>query len=326
MDISDKILDQLTALYGTSRTALNILGYGLCGIAYTFVQEGNIKVLKCTVLPSGDADTVECFRERLAFVNFLGEREVPVARINGSLQGNLVEFIDEDQLIYISYCMEFIEGKDYYALKQSDMDDFIVQWGKSLGQLHRWSKAYTSWKEVTVSPITGAPIFGWLKEWETFYRMAEDEDIRECWKDLKRQFISLPLNGQTYGFIHNDPSKLNVLYARNKGIFIDFDVANYHWYMVDIANALYSILFPDHKNYEGAAMKKEQAQATVSRFLMVYDRENGIDAYWIKQLNLFLSYRRILLFTAMSPSLYSNPDNFHSIRNRIIGQTPIVEL
>ncbi|MDT3427770.1 Ser/Thr protein kinase RdoA (MazF antagonist) [Paenibacillus forsythiae] len=326
MNISDKILDQLTALYGTCRAALNSLGHGLCGVAFTFIQNGTTKVLKCTVPPSRDPDTVECFRERLAFVNFLGERQVPVARINCSLHGNLVEFIHEDQQIYIAYCMELIEGKGFYAVNEMELDDYITQWGKSLGQLHRWSKEYASWREVKVSQATGTPIFGWLKEWSYFYRMSKDDGIQECWRDINRQFSSLPLDRQSYGFIHNDPSKLNVLYARNKGIFIDFDVANYHWYMADIAIALYSILYPDHRNYEGAAMKKDQAQRSVSQFLRAYNQENAIDEFWLKQLNVFLSYRRILLFTAMYQSLLPNPDNFHAIRDRILRQSPIADL
>ena len=60
---------------------------------------------------------------------------------------------------------------------------------------------------------------------------------------IGRLLEDLPRTRDCFGFVHNDPHIFNLLADGDAITLLDFDVANHHWFVSDIAIACQSVLF-----------------------------------------------------------------------------------
>ena len=117
-------------------------------------------------------------------------------------------------------------------------ESIIFAYGAALGELHALTQAYTApqirrWSHVDV--------FDWI---ETVLHSLPSQEpaLRELGR-LREACSHLPCSPEVYGLIHYDFELDNVFYDQTSRTcsVIDFDDAVYHWYLMDIVQALDSL-------------------------------------------------------------------------------------
>lgn len=111
--------------------------------------------------------------------------------------------------------------------------------GKYLGKLHKLSSNY---KPITRLHWSYEDVLLWI---ERKISNFDNEAMAMQEVGVLRSYLSkLPKNQQTYGLIHYDFELDNIFYDRATDTLsvIDFDDAMYHWYVMDIEQALNSIM------------------------------------------------------------------------------------
>ena len=134
----------------------------------------------------------------------------------------------------------------------------------------------------------------------------------------------MPITREVYGFIHNDPHIWNLLVDGDRITVLDFDVANHHWFVNDIAIACQSVLFALSGGMDRPVHDRERLLAYLDTFLAGYAREVALPSEWLDRLDLFIAYRRILLFTVMYGWIRSEPDRHASWKGMILSQPQVV--
>jgi Ser/Thr protein kinase RdoA (MazF antagonist) len=176
-------------------------------------------------------------------------------------------------------------------------------WGRTIGLLHRLARAYPSWHGA-VDPETGEEYLTWREEWQGFYSGCPDGAVRTAWAAIRKRLEALPVERDAFGMTHNDPHLFNLLYDARAGVtLLDFDVANHHWFINDIAIATQTILFAQSGGLDRPLERPEKLRGFLALFMEGYRREHDLDSAWLDRLDLFIAYRRILLYIAMYDDL-----------------------
>ncbi len=105
---------------------------------------------------------------------------------------------------------------------------------------------------------------------------------------------------------------------------LDFDVANHRWFANDIAIACQSILAFHAGGMGGPVQDQEKLHEFLRCFMEGYEREHHLDSEWLRRLNLFIAYRRILMFIVMNDWIQSNPSLHASWKQMILSQPDVV--
>jgi Ser/Thr protein kinase RdoA (MazF antagonist) len=189
--------------------------------------------------------------------------------------------------------------------------------------LHRLARQYPSWK-ASVHPESGEELLTWREEWESFYDWCQDDKVKLRWVEIKQRLDSLPVTRQVFGFIHNDPHIWNLLVDGDRITLLDFDVANHHWFINDVAIACQNILIFLSGGLNGPVRDREKLLGFLGFFMEGYEREHHLSSEWLGRLDLFIAYRRILLFTVMYGWIRSKPDLYTSWRQMILSPPQVV--
>jgi Ser/Thr protein kinase RdoA (MazF antagonist) len=202
-------------------------------------------------------------------------------------------------------------------------DAIARPWGAAIGKLHRLTQSYPTWQNSPVGD-TGRSVLGWREEWEGFYEWCKDADVRKCWISIRERLEALPVRRDSFGFIHNDPHAENLLVLENGVTLLDFDVANYHWFINDIAIALQAMLFKQTGGLDRPLENAAPLRQFLDSFMEGYCWENTLDPFWLGQIDLFIAYRRILMFTVLQDWLRHKPSQRRSIKTMILEEPPIL--
>jgi len=323
--VPPSVLESLAHSFGTMVTNLRHFGGGgpeSDGIVYAYPYEDAGRLLKVMAVPVGDQRRGRlCLEERLRFLRFLGENGARIAFPLFSPQGNLYETVCYEAHLWIGYSMDIAVG-DAPAEDVWDVR-FFRNWGQTIGKLHRLAKQYPSWR-ASVDPETGETFLTWEEEWQGFYAWCQDEDVKQKWVELKHQLEALPITRDVFGFIHNDPHIWNLRVSGDCITLLDFDVANHHWFVNDIAIACQSVLIFLSGGLNSPLHSRERLLEFLSCFIEGYERENHLSAEWLNRLDLFIDYRRILLFIVMYDWAQSQPKLHTSWKQLILSPPEVV--
>lgn len=235
--------------------------------------------------------------EIAAFVDYLAERGARVCRPLPSREGSLVEGIGAGGNVIAVTKMKKASGAHIAGQSEQVNDAFFREWGRTLGQLHALAKAYTG----------GPHVDNWQDEIEGIAGLAEAEDVRTCWYEVGRAFQDLPQPLDAYGLVHNDLHPENFLFDQGRITVLDFDVCHRHWFVLDIAMAMYVV---------GTGMVRpageQQGEALIRHcfetLMAGYDQENHLDSFWIHQMPLFLRHRMILPYLLYEKGMIERRD------------------
>jgi Ser/Thr protein kinase RdoA (MazF antagonist) len=329
MKIDPHILSQAAQLFDLHVSDLKPLG-GMEGMALEFKRDSVSYVLKITPKPKDNQSEVRQLIEKLEFINFLAENGVRVAKPIRSPTEKWVETVEMEESIYLVNTLTKAEGKHFnlYNIPGGD-PAFFRDWGQVTGQMHRLAKTYEFWQK---NPGDGSPtseIGNWKDEHQFFAGWCQYDDVRTKWIELGKQIEHLPRNRAGYGLIHNDLHPWNMIVSQQGKItVIDFDVCAYHYFIKDIAIALF------HVNWSGNPGKGESKDDFLTNFfhnfMAGYTQENILDRFWFKQLAIFLKHHQILLFIVFTDE-WKSPNKWQSNtlrkwRRQILNDIPVVKL
>ena len=319
------VLESLAPAYGTTTPQLSHFGGGeeySDGVLYAYPHADTRRLLKILAFPADNQHIgLFCLEERLRFVRFLGENQAQIVFPKYSPGGNLYETFSFEDHLWVGYSMELVPGKT--KPEKSWDPDFFRNWGATIGKLHRLAQEYPSWKS-SVDPMTGEDLLTWLGEWEGFYNWCQDEAVKSKWVEIKEELEVLPITRDSFGFIHNDPHIWNLLEDGNRITLLDFDVANHHWFVNDIAIACQNILIFLSGGLNRLVWNRDKLLQFLNLFMEGYRRENHLAPEWLDRLDLFIAYRRILLFIVMNNWIQSQPKLHRSWKRLILTRPEIV--
>lgn len=293
---------------------------GSDGVIYRFSgQETLLKICPLNADELGN-DRLR-FAKRLDFLSFLFEKGVPVVELVPSTEERLFEINEDDHGCWVAYGMKRVQGRTP-SPKIWD-PDFIEAWGTTLGKLHRATQEYPEWKN-TLDSDSGEALLSWESEWKNFYHLSETPEIQEAWQSIYEEMKSFPLRRDVFGMVHNDPHLWNVHWDGYKAILLDFEVANHHWFVNDIAIACQHVLFMLSGGMSQPMHHPERLVDFLRIFLKGYSRENRLPNTWYERLEPFFAYRRLLLYTVMSDWRSSDPELQKSWQGMILSRPDIL--
>jgi len=294
---------------------------GSDGAIYRF-RDRDVLLKICYVGEENNHQDQLRFGKRLDFLSFLCERDVPVVEPIPSLSDRLFETVDGEGGCWVAYAMTYIRGKA--PSPKTWNPDFLEAWGGTIGKLHQATREYTQWRN-TVDPTTGEELLGWESEWQNFYHLSDEPDIKEGWQRIHEELIALPLQRDNFGLVHNDPHIWNMRWDGSKAILLDFEVANHHWFLNDIAIACQHVLFMLSGGLSQPMHHPGRLGEFLRHFLMGYSREYPLPDEWQAHLEPFYAYRRLLLYTVMAGWRRSDPKLQKSWKKMILERPDILQ-
>lgn len=278
---------------------------------YPFLWQGNIRFLRLSPAPEKLENNL---KGELEFLYYLQNRSylavIPVA----SNSGEPVVTLDSS---WGKYYASVFKGVDGISIDDTDCNDTILfAYGKALGQLHRLSSEY--------SPInrkwTYQDVLLWIEKVLKKY-CAADKMLAEL--DAVRQALNaLPRTNDTFGLVHYDFEPDNVFWDENTQCCtpIDFEDGMYHFYLVDLEQAL------DALRENIPADRHSIAEDT---FLQGYQSVKILEPDYAERLKLMrrfcnlYSYARLIRCVAEE---YSNePDWMVRLREKLYQKIALLE-
>ncbi len=277
------------------------------GIVYAFDRNGApmaIKLMAYEEPAERFADTVAGYEERARFARYLSESGAAIVGPVPDGSGALYRAGRQDDLTCISYLMPRVAGAN--PPPESWDETFYRAWGRAVGRMHRLATAWPEFRHSRSMDADGTALISWRREISFFQGLCRDDAVSAAWAEMQAQLDTLPVERSGFGFIHNDPHGNNLLYDGHSLHMIDFDVANYHWFVTDLPIAAQSVLFVKSGGMERPLTDPAELWEFLRAFLGGYREEYDLDAAWLARLDLFLQYRRLLLFTVMQDWLDTN--------------------
>lgn len=226
---------------------------------YPFTQNGRLCFLR---LAPPEEKSLSAIKAEVDFILYLRQNKFPAMEPIAANNGKYVLELNTPWGIYYATAFCGVEGEPIedgdFGKKQ------MFEYGKTLGLLHRLSAAY--------KPIT--PRESYLDALERTRNALKEYNCPECafmrLDSVEKELAALAKTGENFGLVHYDFETDNVFYNPDcaKCSVIDFDDSMYHWYAVDIEQALDSIL-----NEGGEAVYPAARQA----FLAGYTTEHTFD-------------------------------------------------
>ena len=323
--IPDTVLTELCIKFDTHRDQLTYLGGGReesDGTVYTYHAQGTTRVLKVLAIPSEEPHGLPRLEERIRFAHYLGQHEIAVACPTVNHAGNLYETCTSENDTFTAYTMHLCPGAPPSPNEWTS--EFYQTWGSVIGKMHRVAQNYPHWRRIPRHD-SDPSCSGWEEEVTLFYAWCQDADVKQQWLNMKTRLYTLPFTRKTFGFIHNDNHVQNILWHNGTLTIMDFDVANCHFFLNDVAVMLQGLLFGAAGGMSRPVANADLIKMAVHDFMDGYEIEHHLDNFWLKQLGTFVSYRRLLLFTVMQGWLNTQKE-LKRMFKELIHNEPIISV
>ncbi len=188
--------------------------------------------------------------------------------------------------------------------------------GDVLGGLHTISSDFQETLSTEGLSDRSTVVGGWRQEWSFFRSWCKDQEVGLAWEHVRDALTRLPVDKTGYGFVHNDAHVWNMLFdpaathATSEPVLtvIDFDCSGYHWFANDSAVALYSITILVSGGIESPARLPEGfRERAFGAFWDGYRRHRDPGQEWLRLTDLFLQYRRCLMFMPFQDATARDP-------------------
>lgn len=200
---------------------------------YPFEYEGKTRLLRFA--PKEEKLKSNILAE-LDFIAYLRDNRYGVLESAASKHG---EELVEARTPWGEYYASVFKRVSGVQISDTDFSDAILfSYGKALGRLHHLSSQYTPGKSKRWSHND---VLDWMQGVLMDFP-EKSAALREV-KLLRDYFASIPKSPNHYGLVHYDFEYDNVFYDdKSKSCnVIDFDDSMYHWYAMDIEQALNSL-------------------------------------------------------------------------------------
>ena len=264
------------------------------------------------LLPEEDDHHAQTMDARWSLARLLSSRGVSVPAQHLSKEGRILERVTHRGVVWLACCVGWVDGKPVDADGTWNTDAAIIRsWGRLMGTMHREVRDLGQ----------GAPdLPSWSDEVDSFVAMSLDPEATAAWERLRARLAELPTTADVYGPVHNDLHGMNAVVRGTEVLAIDFDVAATHWFACDVATAMQGPLWGSPT---GVSTGADGALERFYLFVEGYREAFDLADEWRARTNLFLSYRRLLLYTVFSNS-WKSPAGWQ--RHRLqVWRTGIVQ-
>lgn len=200
---------------------------------YPMKIHGNICYLRFSPVSEKSEENVLA---ELAFIEYLRNQRYPAMEAVISKSGDQLVRTETPWGAYYASVFKKVAGKQ---ISQTDFNDEIMNaYGIALGELHALSRKY---ENPNLKRWSHVDVFDWIAK--TLTELGLDQKAMRELIVLQGEFDRLAINRDNYGLIHFDFEPDNVFYdeTSQRCSVIDFDDAMYHWYVMDIVQALDAI-------------------------------------------------------------------------------------
>lgn len=200
---------------------------------YPFQAQGKTQLLRFS--PKSEKNQNNILAE-LEFISYLKSKQYGVLETVGSKKGEELVEAHTPWGDYYASVFKRVSGKQMSNTELSD--SIIFNYGKALGKLHQLSSEYVPVKNKRWSY---SDVLNWMHSILIEFP-NENSALKEI-KLLQDYFDTIPITKNNFGLIHYDFEYDNVFYDEESQScnVIDFDDAMYHWYVMDIEQALESL-------------------------------------------------------------------------------------
>ena len=298
--VPEHVLSDLCEKLSIQKGTLSFLGgdrEDSDGIVYTYLAQGKKMVVKLLAIPMDDKKSIENLKLRVQYANYLGEHGIHIACPIFNGNHNLYETSIADNYIFTAYIMNFVEGKS--PTNEELTDELVREWGKLTGKSHRVTKEFTKTLQSFES---------YEGELNYFKCRCKEPVVKEAWSEMSQQLSAFPTSVEDYGFIHNDNHQHNILVSNNEITLIDFDCAGQQFFVQDITTPAQEIMFDLTGGMISPITDATRLKQFFDSFLSGYEQENHLSDFWYDKFNLFINYRRLLLYSVMEDWINTKPD------------------
>lgn len=232
--------------------------------------------------------TEEDYLAEAEFLHFLAANEAPAVDVIASVNGRLIETVEEEgnryYLAVFGYAKGVLLSDNGYRYRNGEpLEEYFYNTGKALGAIHRLSKIY--------EPKHKRADYADKYNKEYIDKLIPDEyaELKEAIYKRFEEFSSLPKDRESYGLVHFDFSDGNYHIDMRTGdiTVFDFDNCIYCWYMFDLAN-LWIHGEGWCRNEKNPVKRMNYMQHYFETILEGYRSETKIDAELLNRLPLFI--------------------------------------
>ena len=272
----------------------NLLEYFRISANAVYVFKNNDKTYFLRFAPEEETSKEKLLSE-LDFLKYLRSNNFPAVEIVLSKQGKELEVINTPFGTYYAVAFNKVSGTQLSRVPLTD--DIILGWGKALGKLHKLSSKYTPkenkrrrWEDT----------FNWMEA--VLSDFPNEDAAKKEITILKDHFLKLPITSDNFGLIHYDFEADNIFYDENNKNYnvIDFDDGVYHWYAMDINQALESLM---------EDVPKDKIEHLTNQFITGYKTEFNITDEMLGLLPVFKRYANLYGYVRVLRSTYEKVDN-----------------
>lgn len=200
---------------------------------YPFENKGRSQLLRFA--PAAEKQKINILAE-LEFIAYLREHGYGVLEAVTSRTGSELMEAGTPWGPYYASVFKRVAG---VQLGSSELSDHIVyKYGEALARLHQLSSQY---KPVLPGRWTHKDVLEWILSVLAGFPREKAAEAEA--RLLGEYFAGMPVTSENYGLIHYDFELDNVFYDEDTDRIaaIDFDDAMYHWYAMDVEQALDSL-------------------------------------------------------------------------------------
>lgn len=252
---------------------------------YRFKKSNDNFILRIT--PSTRRTTKQIEGE-LDWLEYLARKKVNVCFPISLEDQHIISKIECGELYFSYVVFKKCEGI-HWKINDWNPKLFFL-WGKTMGQIHRISKGYSTTNTSIERP-------NWQEEAQKNtekFLSPQDIIILKIFRDTMKQILSFPRNKDNYGLLHGDFHAGNFFLHNGEIIVFDFDNSIYSWFIFDIAVVLFEIQYMNGKNNVNFLIKK-----FMECFCAGYMDENNLESNWKEKLPLFLKLQEIHIFASI---------------------------
>ncbi len=200
---------------------------------YPYEWRGETRFLRFAPLSERPLGRVSAELEFIGYLRSFGYGAVvPIAATNGAL----VVAQSTPWGEYVATAFHKVPG---IQLSRTDLDDTVIaSYGRGLAELHRLSATY---RPEGAPRWTEADVLDWIRS--ALAGLPNTSAALEEANRIAAHLAGLPRDGESYGLVHYDFECDNVFFDAETGrcFAIDFDDAMYHWFAMDIGQAVDSL-------------------------------------------------------------------------------------
>lgn len=247
---------------------------------FQFQAEGARRFLRITEDSHRNRQQLDA---ELDFIRFLASHGLAVACPVLSNQKAFIETArTSDGQTWHAVVFAAAPGRHFRLFSPDIAAPLFQAWGSAMGRLHALSRTYVpaeskqrpAWTALDTTACTDSMI------------PAAEKAARREYVRVSEWLASLPSPRESWGLIHGDFERTNFVIDGATLTAYDFDDACYHWYLADVAHALWIFR-------RAPAADREQFLVW---FAEGYQQHCAVAAGWRESLSWFVRLRSLTLF------------------------------